>query len=33
LVNAILAGHPASAEARAWKKKIRAAQQAEAGMK
>ena len=33
LVNAILAGNPASAEARAWKKKIRAAQQAEAGMK
>jgi eukaryotic-like serine/threonine-protein kinase len=33
LVNAILAGDPANAEARAWKRKIRAAQQAEAGMK
>jgi len=33
LVNAILAGDPANSQARAWKKKIRAAQQAEAGMK
>jgi eukaryotic-like serine/threonine-protein kinase len=33
LVNNILAASPANAEARAWKKKIRAAQQAEAGMK
>jgi serine/threonine protein kinase len=33
LVNAILAANPANTEARAWRKKIRAAQQAEAGMK
>jgi serine/threonine protein kinase len=33
LVNTILAANPANTEARAWRKKIRAAQQAEAGMK